>query len=180
MATKPVKGVKGKRGVRHTAQDQKQQTAVQGERMRRMLPLSSLYERDAMERVRLVKQGVPAQLLVVLARDMAISREKLYATIGVPRATADRKIREQALLNPDESERALGIARLVGQVDQIVRESGSPEGAEGFDAARWAAAWLDRPHPALGGVRPATLMDTAEGRGIVSDLIAQMQSGAYV
>ncbi len=183
MATKPVKGVKGERGVRRTAPEQKQQAASQGERMLRILPLSSLHERDAMERVRLVKQGVPAQLLVVLARDMAISREKLYATIGVPRATADRKIREQALLNPDESERALGIARLVGQVDQIVRESGSPEGTEGtegFDAARWAAAWLDRPHPALGGVRPATLMDTAEGRGIVSDLVAQMQSGAYV
>lgn len=182
MTTKPLKGAKGakrakgKRGAPGATQGRNSRTAAQAQDLRRLLPLSSLYTRDAMERVRLVKRGVPAQFLVVLADDMAISKEKLYSTIGVARATADRKIREQTLLSPDESERALGIARLVGQVDQIVRESGSPEG---FDAARWTAAWLDRPHPALGDVRPGTLMDTAEGRGIVSDLVAQMQSGAY-
>lgn len=80
------------------------------------------------------------------------------------------------MLNQDESERVLGIARLVGQVDNMVRESGNPEG---FNAATWVAKWLDRPQPALGGMRPAELMDTADGRGIVSDLIARMQSGAY-
>lgn len=152
------------------------QASAQREGLRRLFPLSSLYTRDAMERVRLVKAGVPAELLVVLAKDMAISKERLYATIGVARATVDRKIREHTLLSADESERALGIARLVGQVDQIVRESGI---SDGFEPARWTAAWLDRPHAALGGARPATLMDTAEGRGIVSDLVAQMQSGAY-
>jgi putative toxin-antitoxin system antitoxin component (TIGR02293 family) len=170
----PTKTTRAK--TKRTTRGRGAQAAAQGEGLRRLLPLSSLYTRDAMERVRLVKAGVPAQLLVVLAQDMAISKEKLYATIGVARATADRKIRQQTLLSADESERALGIARLVGQVDQIVRESGT---AEGFAPARWTAAWLDRPHPALGGARPATLMDTAEGRGIVSDLVAQMQSGAY-
>lgn len=178
MATKSKKGAKRKdqRGARSAGPSRDDRTAAPVESVNRLLPLSSLYTRDAMERVRLVKEGVPAQLLVVLADDMAISREKLYATIGVARATADRKIREQTRLSLDESERALGLARLVGQVEQIVRESGSPEG---FEAATWTAAWLDRPHAALGGVRPGTLMDTAEGRNIVSDLVAQMQSGAY-
>ncbi len=32
---------------------------------------------------------------------------------------------------------------------------------------------------ALGGKRPADLMDTAEGQAIVSNLVARMQSGAY-
>ena len=54
-----------------------------------------------------------------------------------------------------------------------------PNNPEGFDAAKWVAAWLDRPQPALGGKRPAELMDTADGRSIVSDLVARMQSGAY-
>ncbi len=107
---------------------------------------------------------------------MAISKDKLYATIGLARATVNRKLREQQVLNQDESERVLGIARLVGQVDQMVRESGNPVG---FDAAKWVAAWLDRPQAGVGGKRPAELMDTADGRGIVSDLIARMQSGAY-
>lgn len=96
--------------------------------------------------------------------------------IGVARATVDRKVRQQKRLSPEETERVLGVATLVGQVERMVQESGTPDG---FDAAVWTAAWLDRPHPALGGARPATLMDTAEGRTLVSRVIAQMQSGAY-
>ena len=142
----------------------------------RRLPLAFLYPFDAIERIELVKEGVPAGLLVLISEDMAISKDKLYTTIGLVRATINRKLREQQMLSQDESERVLGIARLVGQVDTMVKESGNPEG---FDAAKWVAAWLDRPQPALGGGRPAELMDTADGRSIVSDLVARMQSGAY-
>ena len=142
----------------------------------RRLPLASLYPFDAIERIDLVKEGVPAGLLVVICEDMAISKDKLYTTIGLVRATINRKLREQQMLSQDESERVLGIARLVGQVETIVKESGV---SEGFDAAKWIAAWLERPQASLGGRRPAELMDTADGRGIVSDLIARMQSSAY-
>ena len=79
-------------------------------------------------------------------------------------------------LSQDESERALGIARLVGQIEKIVGESGD---VEGFDAVQWTAAWLQRSNPALGGRAPGEFMDTADGRALVSRLIAQMQSGAY-
>jgi putative toxin-antitoxin system antitoxin component (TIGR02293 family) len=144
---------------------------LQGER-----PLGSLYQIAPMGRVDLVKQGVPPEALGLLAADMGITREQLYATLGVPRATMERKMREHRLLNQDESERVVGIARLVGQVEHMVRESGDPEG---FNASRWVAAWLERPLPALGGARPGGLMDTAEGRDIVSSLVGQMQSGAY-
>jgi len=142
----------------------------------RRLPLVALYPFDALERVELVKQGVPAGLLVLISEDMAIPKDKLYITIGLARATVNRKLREQQVLSQDESERVLGIARLVGQVHTLVEESGS---LEGFNAAKWVAAWLDQPQPALGGKRPAELMDTADGRSIVSDLVARMQSGAY-
>lgn len=142
----------------------------------RRLPIASLYLFDAIERIELVKSGVPPGLLVVLSEDMAISKDKLYSTIGLARATTNRKLRARRVLSQDESERVLGIARLVGQVDTLVRESGVPEG---FDAAKWVAAWLDRPQVALGGKRPAELMDTADGRNLVSELVARMQSGAY-
>ena len=139
-------------------------------------PLGSLYAIGPMGRVALVKEGVPSEALGLLAADMGITKEKLYATLGVPRATMERKVRQRRRLNQDEGERVVGVARLVGQVEQMVRESGV---LEGFDAARWVAAWLERPVPALGGARPGDLMDTAEGREIVSSLVAQMQSGAY-
>jgi hypothetical protein len=76
----------------------------------------------------------------------------------------------------DGSARQLGVAQLVCQVQQMVKESGDPEG---FDAAAWVAQWLESPLPALGGEKPATFMDTADGRARVSELMARIQTGAY-
>lgn len=144
--------------------------------LKRGTKFASLYQAEAIERVTLVRAGLPASIIEELSEEMAIPRSKLYVMMGLPRATIERKVNNESVLNKDESEHVLGVARLVGQVETVVRESGD---AAGFDAAKWTAAWLDRPHPALGGKRPAELMDTADGRGIVSDLIARMQSGAY-
>lgn len=135
-----------------------------------------VFEADAMERVRIVKRGVPASVVDVMARRMAVPKEKLVGTLGLARATIDRKMREKKDLSSDESSRVLGMARLVGQVQSMVDESGDPAG---FDAAHWVARWLEQPLPALGGQRPAELMDTPEGQGIVLQLAARMQSGAY-
>ncbi len=136
----------------------------------------ALYGCDAFGRIRLLKAGVPAALLKVIAEDMAISQETLFATVGVSRATVHRKLQSGARLSQDESERVLSLARLIGQADAIVRASGDPED---FDAPKWVATWIAAPHPALGGKRPADFMDTADGRALVSDLIARMQSASY-
>ena len=68
------------------------------------------------------------------------------------------------------------FADLVRQVEKMVAESGYPEG---FNARQWLAAWMERSVPALGGKRPAEYMATAEGRALISQLLAMMQSGAY-
>lgn len=107
---------------------------------------------------------------------MAVPREQLYGWAGIARATANRKVHADAVLSQDESERALGLARLVGKVERIVAESGDPKG---FDAAKWTAEWLDEPNAALGGKPPGEFMDTADGRELVFRLVGQMQSGAY-
>jgi hypothetical protein len=68
------------------------------------------------------------------------------------------------------------FADLVRQVEKIVAESGNPEG---FDAGQWLAAWMERSVPALGGKRPVEYMATADGRALISQLLAMTQSGAY-
>jgi len=138
-----------------------------------------LHAAAPLDRAALVRQGAPASLLTDLGGTLDIPKERLYATIGVARATADRKVRANARLDSDATERALGLARLIGQVEQIIHESGDAEATPAFDAGRWVADFLARPHPALGSRRPGDLMDTADGRGVVSALVAQMQSGAY-
>ncbi|HVL56424.1 MAG TPA: antitoxin Xre-like helix-turn-helix domain-containing protein [Burkholderiaceae bacterium] len=129
-----------------------------------------------MERVSLIKQGVPANVVEILAKRMSLPKEKLAGTLGLARATIDRKARENKPLSADESSRVVGMARLVGQVQSMVEESGNPAG---FDAAAWVARWIEQPLPALGGRRPAELMDTAEGQALVADLVARFRSGTY-
>ncbi len=138
--------------------------------------LGAFHNLTPMARIGLVRDGIPAEAVSVVADDMSIAREKLYATLGLARATIERKLRLGQRLDPDQGERVMGMLRLIGQVHEIVRESGDPVD---FSAARWVAGWLNRPLPALGGREPAMLMDTAEGREIVAGLIAQTQSAAY-
>jgi putative toxin-antitoxin system antitoxin component (TIGR02293 family) len=139
-------------------------------------PYAVVGEFSAVDHIAVVKQGLPAQWLNTLAADMDVPRERLLGWLGIARTTANRRLREGELLSQDESERALGLAALIGQVHKIVLESGEPKG---FDAPRWAAAFLAAPSAALGGRTPGEFMDTAAGRGIVTGLVAQMQSGAY-
>lgn len=96
--------------------------------------------------------------------------------LKLSQATVNKKAKQDQALSPDESERVIGVAKLVGQLQAMIEESGNPEG---FDAAAWLSQWLREPVPALGGARPFDLMDTMEGQALVSRTLAQMQSGAY-
>lgn len=134
------------------------------------------FSASPLERIRIIKQRVPAKYVLTISISMKMPKETLYGTLNLARATIDRKVLKKELLNQDESERVLAMTKLVGQADNMVRDSGV---AEGFSAAQWVAAWLQRPHPALGGRRPGELMDTADGRDLVTDLLARQQSSAY-
>jgi putative toxin-antitoxin system antitoxin component (TIGR02293 family) len=139
-------------------------------------PFSALYKLEPLETVGIVKKGVPARFLVRIIHDMARPKQYVVQMLGLAPSTATRKMESNATLNLDESERVLGMGKLIGQVQTIVEESGVPEG---FDAAKWVAEWIKTPQRALGGKRPDELLDTADGRQLVSDLIARQQSGAY-
>ena len=91
-------------------------------------------------------------------------------------ATMNRSVKNKDRHPPTDSDRVRCVTRLVCQVQNIVDVSGDPEG---FDATGWMSRWLNEPLPALGGVCPVDLLDTMEGQALVSNAIAQIQSGAY-
>ncbi|MDX8400455.1 MAG: antitoxin Xre/MbcA/ParS toxin-binding domain-containing protein [Gallionellaceae bacterium] len=134
------------------------------------------YSATEVERVLMIRQGVPATLLVEMGRTMDISNDLLWTTLALPRSTVVRKIQKNEFLTAEQSERVIGLERLVGQVAEMVSQSGN---SEGFDAGRWVGEWLQRPLSALAGKKPAEYMDTMAGQGLVSKLLAQSQSGAY-
>lgn len=135
-----------------------------------------IYEMQPLERASLVKAGAPSSLLSSLSLSMEVPKERLVKILGLSRSTVARKIAGKADFSMDESERVVGLVKLVGQVGKMVMESGDPEG---FDAAKWFGHWIEQPESALAGKKPSDLMDSSDGREAVSRLLSQMQSGAY-
>lgn len=136
-----------------------------------------LYRENPAALVLAIKRGVPSSDLVRVSEAMGRPKEYLYGLLRFPSATAKRKIKKEEPLTAEQSERLIGLQRLIGQVETMVAESGSVH--DDFDAAVWVADWLDTPLPALGNQKPAEFMDTQMGQGLVSDLLARAQSGAY-
>jgi putative toxin-antitoxin system antitoxin component (TIGR02293 family) len=135
-----------------------------------------LFQTSALDRDSFVREGVPVGYVDNLADRLGESRSRLYVLLRIPRATAARKKSEDARLSVESSDRVIGFAKLIGQVETIVQESGN---AEGFDAAHWLKEWISRPLAALGNRRPEEFMDTSDGREMISQILARSQSGAY-
>lgn len=138
--------------------------------------LTQYADMDVRDRIRLVREGVPAEVIDDLGTAMHVSRVQLLDWMGLPEATIKRRLRDVQPLSRPEGEQALAMTRLIRQVQRMVDESGDNTN---FDAALWLAQWLAEPNPALGGVPPGQYMDTAEGFVLISDTLARMQSGAY-
>jgi putative toxin-antitoxin system antitoxin component (TIGR02293 family) len=135
-----------------------------------------LYQAAPIERIEQIKRGVGARQVFALAEQLDTTQDRLMQHLGLPRATMVRKSRARQNLSTEQAERVVGLAKIIGQVQTMVQESGNPEG---FVAAHWVGQWLERPNSALGGRRPADLMDTVAGQELVGGVLAKMQSGAY-
>ena len=131
-----------------------------------------------MELVELERQGVPGSFIRDLSRAMDLPAGRLFAILGVPKATAERKLADGAMVKGNGGRAALGMARLLGLTQAIVAES-TAAGAENFDSAKWLGQWIERPQPALGGRKPADILDTAAGLDAVLRLLGSIESGAY-
>lgn len=121
------------------------------------------------------RAGVDAAFLGDLARRMDVSVSHLAEAVGIPKATAARKLARHENI---DGAAAIALARLLALAGDIVADSTAPEAAS-FDTARWLGQWIERPQPALGGCKPSELLDTPTGVAMVTKLLGAMRSGAY-
>lgn len=142
-----------------------------------LVDFGEMYRSTPMLRVNLIRHGVSAAELKAMVRMMDTSQDKVYKLLKLSPATVNRKASRDEALSREDSERVVGMSHLIGQVQTMVEQSGNPES---FDAAKWLAHWMEEPLPALAGACPADYMDTMEGMRLLSNILATMQSGAYV
>jgi len=131
-----------------------------------------------MDRIAVVRDGIPASAVATLAEALSLSKEQVAAAIAIPIATLNRKLRDGTALSTTESERVAGLLPLVAMVERWADTVGEDAPAA-FSATVWLGGWLTTPNPALGGERPLRLLDTAEGRMLVGQVLGSLESGAY-
>lgn len=136
----------------------------------------ALYNAPVLTQVDWVKGGVGARDAKIILGQLQVPQGEALTALQIPVATVNRKAKTNAPLSPAEGERVLGVGRLLGQVQTMVRDAGNPGG---FDAAAWLSDWMSSPVAALGGARPLDLLATMTGQALVSQLLSQKQSGAY-
>jgi putative toxin-antitoxin system antitoxin component (TIGR02293 family) len=150
--------------------------AAAAKRQRAGFSYLAVYRASPLERIRMIKRGIRAAEAKRIIAELAIGQGAALKALKLSPATVNKKAKQNQALSSGESERVIGFAKLIGQLEAMIEESGNPEG---FEAVAWMSRWLNDPNPALGGARPVDLMDTMEGQALVSTTLAQIQSGAY-
>ena len=131
-----------------------------------------------MDRIALIRLGIPASLITTLAEALGLTKAQIAAGLGIPVSSVTRKLRARTTLSAGESERVLGLVELVVTVEGWggdLSASAPPD----FVASRWLGSLLATPAPALGGLEPLSLLVTADGRGLVAELLGSQEVGAY-
>lgn len=145
-------------------------------RTSRAFAFMDIFRASPADRISTIKAGVPAAKAKHLIADLHFEQGVLLDALNLKTATVNKKAKRNETLSIEDGERVIGLAKLVGQLEAMIEESGA---VEGFDSTEWLSQWLRMPLPALGGARPMELLDTMEGQALVAQSLAQIQSGAY-
>ena len=138
-----------------------------------------IHAADPLRLIETERVGVAGVFVKDLSKRMEIPAQKMFLMLGVPKATAEKKVSSGELLSGNGGRAALGMAKLLGVAQEIVENSTAAE-AKNFDSAKWLGQWLEKPQPALGGRKPCELIDTPTGLEIVAKLLGAIESGAYL
>lgn len=128
---------------------------------------TSVANSDAGARIRLIRTGVDALVLVSASEYFNMPRAQFVKMLGMSSATAERKIKNRSLLGPVESERLERLAVVEDHAEKV------------FGSAEQAKTWMMRKNLALGDT-PMSMLDTETGAGEVRKILASIAYGGAV
>ena len=140
--------------------------------------VTSFAKATPMEIVEVERHGIDSIFLKDLSKYMDVPAVRIFDIVGIPKATAEKKVAAKELIAGAGGQAALGLARLLAIAKGIVENSTAAE-AKDFDVAKWLGHWIERPQPALGGRKPADLIGTPTGLDMVTRVLGAIESGAY-
>lgn len=90
----------------------------------------------------LVREGLPATSISVLAQKLDLGNTTLSLKLGIPLRTLTRRLSKGSRLTAAESDRTVRLARVFANAVELIGDEAK------------AAEWLQTPNRALGGRRP--------------------------
>ena len=115
----------------------------------------------------LVREGLPATSINVLAQKLDLGSTTLSRKLGIPRRTLTRRLSKGSRLTAAESDRTVRLARVFANAVEMIGDEDK------------AAEWLRTPNRALGGERPLDQLDTDVGARTVEDVLGRIAYGVY-
>ncbi|MGH9606519.1 MAG: type II RES/Xre toxin-antitoxin system antitoxin [Terracidiphilus sp.] len=115
----------------------------------------------------LVRDGIPAQALLVLAQRTGLRQADFSSRFGIPQRTLTRRLAQHARLTAAESDRTVRLARIYSLALETLGDGDK------------AAEWLKTPNRALRGARPLDQLDTDPGVREVEDVLGRIAYGVY-
>lgn len=113
--------------------------------------------------------GVAPDMLPQLAILMQTDMSSICQLVGISRSTVARKLKMGAPLSTSQGTKVYGVVQALDAALSLNKN----------DTAK-ALSWLNRPARGLGGVAPATLLNTPMGVQAVVDLVGRIQHGVCI
>lgn len=114
-----------------------------------------------------VQEGLSYAALERLQRALGMPASVVARILHIPLRTLQRR-RKEKRLQPDESDRALRLSRILASALDLFEGD--------LDATR---AWLSTSLTALGGIAPIALAQSEPGAMEVQDLIGRLEHGVF-
>lgn len=130
-------------------------------------PLAFLDRGDSSQIIELIRSGLPASTIDVVAKLLSLSRAALLDAIKIPPSTVERRLRTGEALSADESDRVSRVAKVLERAVEV------------FGAEIEGKAWMTDSISSLGGRTPLSLLDTIEGYELVTKTLSRIEYGVY-
>lgn len=119
-----------------------------------------------MERVAIIRKGLPYETIDALGRKANLSTKQVLNYLGVAQTTYNKKKRDNDLLNGRDSEVVLVLSELLDFGLEVFNEE-----KEKFQR------WLKKPNISLGNVSPESLFDSLTGIQEVRNALNRLEYG---
>jgi len=114
-----------------------------------------------------IHRGIPTKTVESIAKRLELTALATVESLGVAKRTWARRVQSGALLSREESERVVGLARVLAVATEVLGDSAT------------ARRWLLTENRALGGVIPLRMLDTGIGVSAVLDELGRIEYGVY-